>query len=51
MQYGPTLFRAALLMGAATLGTNSFAAQPTVPPDPPAFAAQGKITYVDRSAI
>jgi peptide/nickel transport system substrate-binding protein len=51
MKYGPTLFRTALLMGGATLASSSFAAPPTMPPEPPAFAAQGKITYVDRSAI
>jgi peptide/nickel transport system substrate-binding protein len=46
-----TTMRTALLLSASTLATASFASDPTVPPDPPKFEAQGQIKFVGGSDI
>ena len=51
MRHNRLLLRTTLLMGVSVLASAAFAAAPTTPPDPPAFSGQGKITFVDRSAI
>ena len=43
--------RAGLLAGASALAGAAMASQPTQPPDPPAFDAQGKITFVNRADL
>ena len=43
--------RAGLLAGASALAGAAMASQPTQPPDPPAFDAQGKITFVNRTDL
>ena len=46
MSYKRLTGRAALLLGASALATVAWASQPTTPPDPPKFDAQGKIKFV-----
>jgi peptide/nickel transport system substrate-binding protein len=43
--------RLALLAGVSAVATTAMASEPTQPPDPPPFAAQGKITFVNRADI
>jgi len=46
MNYKRMTTRAALLLGASALASTALALQPTTPPDPPKFDAQGKISFV-----
>jgi peptide/nickel transport system substrate-binding protein len=43
--------RGALLAGASLIACAAVASQPTTPPDPPVFDAQGKINFISRSDL
>ena len=51
MTYKLTMLRCALLAGVSALAGAALASEPTAPPDPPPFDAQGKINFVNRADL
>ena len=50
-RHSSALMRVALLAGVSAASSQVLASEPTAPPDPPAFEAQGKISFVNRADL